>query len=162
MKEKELTTEELEELVKQGQNQYLLDLGHHYKNEERYLEAYQTFFKSASLGNEMGARFICHMIDAEYLDDFMSKVEQFNWLARYHEVFGVSYITSVLARFYKDGIGVKKNLSKYVLHLSECAEDGSSTCTVELARCYEEGYGVEQSYEKAYKLYYNYYDDNVV
>ena len=153
MEEKKYTTEELEELVNNGNTRYLMQLAHHYRDDERFLDAYKTYLKLVQFGNNTANRFICLMCDDDELDAFLSKEEQFNWLLRYYEVEGVDYITSVLAKWYRCGIGIKQNLDKYIYHLTECANDGSSTCTIELAECYENGFGVEQSYEKAFDLY---------
>ena len=160
MEKKEYTTEELKKLVEEGDNRYLMQLGHHLREDGEFLEAYKAYLKVVQLGNNMGNRFICTMCNENELDGFLSKEEQFNWLLRYYEVEGVNYYTSVLARWYKDGIGIKKNLDKYIYHLTQCAEDGSSACTIELAECYENGFGVEQSYEKAFELYDNYVDEH--
>ena len=160
MSNKELTIKELKEKINNGDTRYYLPLAHLYRRRKNYLSAYKCYIKVIGQGHPYCARFICEMIGDGNLDKYLSKEEQFNWLLRFHDTYGVDYYTSVLAYWYKDGIGVQKDLKKYVYYLTECADDGSCCCLRELAECYEKGIGVEQSYEKAYDLYSHYYDEH--
>lgn len=156
----DLTLEELKAKVENNEIEYIRPFAHALRKEGHYFEAYQNYIKSIRYGHPYSARYICEMCYSGDLDQYLTKEEQFNWLLRFYDTCGVDYYTYILAKWYKDGIGVKKDINKYIHYLTLCAEDGSSNATIELAKCYEDGFGVDKSYEKAFKLYDEYHDEH--
>ncbi|MBR0294475.1 MAG: sel1 repeat family protein [Bacilli bacterium] len=58
-----------------------------------------------------------------------------------------------LAHCYRDGRGVKQNIEEYIRLITYLTEQGYCSVALELADLYERGEYVEQSYEKAFKIY---------
>lgn len=158
--EKKPTIKEMKALVEEGNLEYLIDLTNALERRGHYRESYRYLQIAYRKGSRRALRFICDLCNSDNLDKYLSKEEQFNWYLRSFNEEGVDYITYVMAQCYREGIGVKVNLDKYIYYLQLCSDDGSTTATLELATCYEKGYGVEQSYEKAYQLYTDCVDEH--
>ena len=89
----------------------------------------------------------------------MSDKELFELLLRKHNDCS-GYCSYILAEFYRQGRGTRRNFKKYIELLKICSNDGSSYATYELAECYEKGYAVKKSLKKAFQTYYYFVDDH--
>ncbi|MCR4910939.1 MAG: hypothetical protein K5925_00200 [Bacilli bacterium] len=155
-----LTIKEMKTLVEQGHLEYFIDLSNKLENRRQYYESYRYLLLAFQKGNKYALKLLCELCNSGNLDKYLSKEEQFNWYLRSYHENGVDYITYILAQCYREGIGTKIDLDKYIFYLNLCHEDGSITATIELALCYENGFAVEQNYEKAYKLYTSCFDEH--
>ena len=150
--------EEVKALADENVGAAILEYGFRLEDKEKYEEAFVYFRKSKERGNTFALERMI-TIAYYYAPNIISDKELFN-LAKERHLKGVSYYTYILAYLYKNGRGVKKNLKKYAEYLLMCANDGSSTATIEMAECYEKGIGVAKDLRKAFDLYYNYIDEH--
>ena len=152
------TDEEVKALADAGEYIAIFEYGIRLFNQDRYRESYEYLKQIEKYDNFLVWERIVD-IAYYYEKDLLTDKEIFDLLTKIHNKWASSY-TYILADFYRDGRGVKKDLKKYVELLRECANDGSCYAVAELARCYEEGIGVRKSLKEAFKIYYYFYDEH--
>lgn len=150
--------EQVKKLADQGNFTGIFEYGMRMYNQDRYQESYDYLIKLVNFNNFIVWERIISLAYS-YLPGVMSDEELFNLLLRRHN-HGSSYYSYILAYFYRDGRGCKKDLKKYIELLRICSNDGSTYATYELAECYEKGFGVRKSYKKAFEVYYYWLDDH--
>ena len=150
--------EKVKALADSGNFTGIFEYGWRMYNQEKYQESFDYFIQIVDYDNFIVWERIITLAYS-YLPQAMSDEELFALLIRRHN-YGSSYYSYILAYFYRDGRGCKKDLKKYIELLKICSNDGSMYATHELAECYEKGFGVRKSLKKAYQVYYWWLDDH--
>ncbi len=150
--------DKVKKLADQGNPSCIFEYGLRLYEKEQYEESYKYLIQISKGDNFYILERIIE-IAYYYCKGIMSDEELFALLLRRHN-HSSSFYSYILAYFYRDGRGCKKDLDKYIELLKICSSDGSSHATHELAECYEKGFGVPQSYEEAFKVYYYWVDDH--
>ena len=150
--------EEVKKLADSGNFSGIFEYGIRMYNQDKYQDSYDYLIKLINSDNFIVWERIISLA-YHYLPGVMSDEDLFKLLLRRHNR-GSSYYSYILAYFYRDGRGCKKDLHKYIELLDICSNDGSMYATYELAECYEKGFGVRKSLKKAFEVYYNWVDDH--
>lgn len=150
--------EEVKALADTGNYTAIYEYGERLYFQKRYRESFKYLYSLVDYDNFLIWERIIDIVRG-YEPDLLKDKELFNLLLRRHQYSSSSY-SYTLAHFYRDGIGTRRSLKKYVELLAICSNDGSIYATKELAECYERGFGVRKSLRKAFKIYYYFYDEH--
>ena len=153
-----LSDAEVKKFADEGHYAAIFEYAFRLKKQKKYQDAFDYFYKIKDYNNFFVWQALVDIADY-YVPGLLSDKEIFELLVRIHNDIGNSY-SLMLAHFYRDGRGTRKNYKKYIAILTECMRDGSHYAAIELGECYEQGIYVRRSYRKAFDIYDHFVDEH--